>query len=50
MGVDVLLLVLGSGNVPMIVSLDTGPDSSLLRLGKHSTPDPSVKHMEEGGQ
>lgn len=28
-GVDVLLLVLSSGNVLLIVSLDPGPDSSL---------------------
>lgn len=28
-GVDVLLLVLGSGYVLLIVSLDPGPDSSL---------------------
>lgn len=28
-GVDVLLLVLSSGKVPLIVSLDPSPDSSL---------------------
>lgn len=45
-GVDVLLLVPGSGSVLLIDSLDRGPDSSLLWLEKQSTPDTSMHHKE----